>query len=123
MKPGCFLKSIIVITILVAGIMYIIQYKTGLFFEPGKKIVAGLIMDSWNDKFKYVKDTPEKIKLKHMLDSYIRNLNYENAPGDKEINKIVDLIKAAAQDSIITNSELDEISNNLKLKNNYERPE
>src|SRR5512135_2884200 len=98
MKPGCFLKSIILLTILVAGIMYIIQHKSVLFFEPGKKIVAPLIIESLNDEFGYVKNTPEKIKLKEILDSFIRNLKYENAPDEKGINKIVDMIKAAAKD-------------------------
>lgn len=122
MKPGCFLKSIILLTILVAGIMYIIQHKSVLFFEPGKKIVAPLIIESLNDEFGYVKNTPEKIKLKEILDSFIRNLKYENAPDEKGINKIVDMIKAAAKDSIITDSELTEISKNLEMKKNYERP-
>ncbi|HSD62556.1 MAG TPA: hypothetical protein VLB50_02125 [Ignavibacteriaceae bacterium] len=123
MKPGCFLKSIILLTILVAGIMYIVQHKSMLFFEPGKKIVAGLVMDNWKEEFGFVKNTPEKIKLKEMLHSYIKNLKYENAPDEKEIKRIADMIKTAARDSVITDIELGEISNNLKMKQDYERPE
>lgn len=117
------MKSIIVLTILIAAILYIIQHKAGLFFEPGKKIVTNFFMDKWDDEFKFVKDTPEKAELKNSLESYLKELKYEDVPEDKELNKIFDIVKVAAEDSVITGSELKEISNNLKLKNKNERPE
>lgn len=123
MKTGCFLKSIILITILVAAIMYIIQHKSGLFFEPGKKIFAGLLMDNWDEEFNYVKNTPEKIKLKNSLETFIKNVKYENIPEDSDLNKIVELVKNAVKDSLITDSELKEITDNLKIKMKNERPE
>lgn len=123
MKPGCFLKSIIILTILVAAIMYIVQHRSRLFFEPGKKIITGLLNDNLDKEFRYVKDTPEKARLKGMLESYVKSLKFESIPEDNKIDKIVALIKAAAKDSVITGSELDEISNNLNTKKNYERPE
>jgi hypothetical protein len=123
MKPGCFLKSIIILTILVAAIMYIIQHKSRLFFEPGKKMVTNLFMDKWDDEFKFVKDTPEKSELKKSLQTFLKDLKYENIPEDKELNNIVEMVKDAAKDSLITSSELKEISNTLKMKNENERPE
>lgn len=123
MKPGCFLKSIIVLTILIAAIMYIIQHRSGLFLEPGKKILTGFIKDDLNKEFSVVKDSPEKTELKNSLESYLKNLKAGNITGNEDINKIVDLVKQAVKDSVITASELKEISNNLKMKKSNERPE
>ena len=116
MKPGCFLKSIIILTILVAAIMYIIQHKSEVLFEPGKKIVAGFLIKDWNKNLVFVKNTPEKKKLKEKLESYIKDLKFRDVPEDKDINNIVEMIKSAVKDSIITSDELKEISNQLKIK-------
>jgi len=123
MKSGCFIKSIIVLTILIAAIMYIIQHRSGLFLEPGKKILTGFIKDDLDKEFSTVKDSPEKTELKNSLESYLKNLKAENIPGNDDLNRIFDLVKHAVKDSVITASELNEISNNLKMKKSNERPE
>jgi hypothetical protein len=123
MKPGCFLKSIIVLTILVAVILYIFQHKSRLFLEPGKKIVADLFINNWDDEFSYVKNTPEKTELKESLVSYIKNLKYEDIQEDNDLDKLFAMVNGAAKDSVITGGELKEILNNLKMKNKNERPE
>jgi len=122
MKPGCFLKSVIVLTIIVAAIMYIIQHKSELFFHQSKKVLSELYFEDWDKEFKYVKNTPEKSELKNSLRNFIDSLEIKNIPDKKEIDRIVNMVKAAALDSIISSAELKEISKNLKqLKN--ERPE
>lgn len=103
--------------------MYIIQHRSGLFLEPGKKILTGFIKDDLNKEFSVVKDSPEKTELKNSLESYLKNLKAGNITGNEDINKIVDLVKQAVKDSVITASELKEISNNLKMKKSNERPE
>ena len=122
MKPGCFLKTIIILTILVAAIMYIIQHKSDIFFKQGKKIIAEAILDDWDREFNYVKDTPEKSELKDSLWSYIENIKPQNIPDDKKIDSIMNMVRSAALDSIISKAELKEISKDLLLLKN-ERPE
>lgn len=114
MKPGCFLKSIIILTILVAAILYIIQHKSELFFEPGKKILVNAFLDDWESNFNYVKNTPEKSELKNTLKNFIDSLSIEEIPDDSEINRIAGMVKSAAADSIISRRELLEISEKLK---------
>jgi hypothetical protein len=114
MKPGCFLKSIIILTILVAAVLYIIQHKSELFLEPGKKIVVNAFLDDWENNFNYVKNTPEKSELKNTLKSFIDSLSIKKIPDDTEINKIAGMVQSAAADSIISRSELMEISDKLK---------
>jgi hypothetical protein len=122
MKPGCFLKSIIILTIIVAAIMYIIQHKSELFFEHGKKIIAGTFLDNWNEQFNYVKDTPEKAELKNSLKTYIDSLKPKDIPDEKDIDNILNMVRSAASDSIISKDELRDISKKLTLLKN-ERPE
>lgn len=122
MKSGCFLKSIIILTILIAAILYIVQHKSELFFKPGKKIISGVFMDNWDKDFNFVKNTPEKSELRQSLKTFIDSLKMKDIPDEKELDKIALMVKAAAVDSIISASELKEISENLKLLKN-ERPE
>jgi hypothetical protein len=38
MKKGCFIKGVVIVTILIAAVVYIIQYKLDdWFFKPAKK--------------------------------------------------------------------------------------
>ncbi len=122
MKPGCFLKSIIVLTIIVATILYIIQHKSELFFVPGKKIIAGAFTENWDKQFDFVKDTPEKSELKRTIKAYIDSLKLNDIPDDDAIDRIASLVKAAASDSIFSADEIKEISKKLKQIKN-ERPE
>jgi len=114
MKPGCFLKSIIILTIIVAAIMYIIQHRSELFLEPGRKMITSVFNDDWDENFNYVKDTPEKNELKNALKAYIDTLKLKSIPDDKEINRIAGMVQRAAADSLITKTELKEISQKLR---------
>lgn len=114
MKPGCFLKSIIVLTILIAAVLYIVQYKSDLFLKPGKKIIVNAFLDDWDSNFNYVKNTPEKSELKNTLKSFIDSLSLNEIPDDSELKRIAGMVKSAAADSIISRRELMEISEKLK---------
>lgn len=118
MKPGCFLKSIIILTIFIAAILYIVQHKSELFFKPGKKIISGVFMDNWDKNFSFVRNTAEKSELKQSLKTFIDSLKLKDIPDEEKLDKIVNMVSAAAADSIISASELKEISENLKLLKN-----
>jgi hypothetical protein len=122
MKPGCFLKSIIILTVLVAVILYIIQHKSELFSEPGKKIVTGVLINDLDKQLSSVRNTPEKIELRESLKSYLDSLKIKDISEENELGKIFQMLKSATADSLISEEELKEISNNLKLIKD-ERPE
>ncbi len=115
MKPGCFLKSIIALTIIVAAIAYIIQHKSGLFFNSGKKIFTEAFVNNWDDELDYVRNSPEKNKLKDSLKAFLDSLKLQDIPDEKNIDRIAQMVRSASADSIISDSELKVISNNLKL--------
>lgn len=118
MKPGCFIKSIIVLTIIVAAIAYIIQHKSGFLFDSGKKIMTEAFLNDWDQSFAYVKNTPDKSRLKDSLKSFIETIKMQNLPADKELDRIFKMVQTAAADSVISDSDLEIISNNLKLIKN-----
>lgn len=118
MKTGCFIKSVIILTILIAAILYIIQHRSELFINPAKKIVSGVLMDNWDEEYKFVKDTPEKYELKNTVKSFIENLKLKNMPEENKLDNIVQMVDSAAVDSIITSDELKKISEKINLLKN-----
>ncbi len=114
MKPGCFLKSIIIITIIVAAIAYIVQYKSGLFFDRGKKIFTETFLNDWDGSLDHVKDSQAKSDLKDSLKLYLDSIHIQNIPAKEEIGRIMKMVQEAVADSIISDSELKVISNNLE---------
>ena len=72
MKKGCFIKAIIVLTIVVASITYILQNKfNDYIFTPGKKIILPLFVKEFKSKLTYVKDSPQKDSLYVMLKTFM----------------------------------------------------
>ena len=123
MKKGCFVKSVVVLTIFIAAILYLIQNHLDTIVKPGKKIIKNLALTDIEDNLAYVKSSPEKDSLLVLFDDYlskkldkIKNLSEKN--GDKtEINvdELLDQIKPyIINDSIIDAKELSEIKTIIK---------
>ena len=117
MKKGCFLKSIFILTILVAAILYIIQNHLDDIVKPGKKIIKDLVMSDIEDDFAYVKSGSEKDSLKNILENYLTE-KIENADkiSDKDIDWLIDSVKFVVRDSIITREDLNKIKNLIEQK-------
>ncbi len=113
MKKGCFVKTIIFLTILTAVILYLAKYKFNEFiFNPGKRLVVGQI----NREFKKIKDSPEKESLKVQLDNYIMGIKSLDSLNNKKLNTFVDSLKIALEDSAISKKEYRSLSHILKDK-------
>ncbi len=121
MKRGCFIKTIIIVTILIASGLYIIENKFDEFFlEPGKKFIAELAEKGINDNLNKIVDSPEKDSLSIMMKSYIsefkemKSFKFSSEEGEK----FIDLLESSSEDSILTSNELREISKIMeKIKN------
>ena len=118
MKKGCFVKSIIVLTILVAAILYIVQNHLDAILKPGKKILKNLVLSDVENDLAYVKASPEKDSLLVLLDDYIdkkfdkiKNLSEKNDENiEINIDKFIDSISIyVIKDSLIDKNELSEI--------------
>ena len=123
MKKGCFLKIIIILTILIAAILYVVENHFDDFIrKPGEKIIKDLVFKDVNREMEYVKNSPEKDSLKVMINSFIYNkIHKEHSLNTGEIEDIVDSVKEVLKDSAISPAELE----NLKLifmKEVNERP-
>jgi hypothetical protein len=123
MKKGCFIKGVVIVTILIAAVVYIIQYKLDdWFFKPAKIIIISEVAENWENEFRYINDSAQKDSLKMLLIYYLENVksmkdvvNLDEEFFIKEFNKIV-------EDSIITDNEISLLTSQLKKENN-EKPE
>ncbi len=113
MKKSCFIRSIIILTILTAVILYLINHKfSELVVNPGKHLIINQI----NKDFEYVKDTPEKDSLKLLINNYIFKIKNLNNLSDKTVGDFADSLQNALQDSIIDRREFNSLSRLLKRK-------
>jgi hypothetical protein len=121
MKKGCFIKSIVIFTILLAAGLYIIENKFDEFFlEPGKKYLADLIEIGINEDLNKIAESSEKDSLNSLIKGYLsdfknsKSASFSSKDGEGFVNKI----KNAAEDSILTAEELNVISKILEQLRN-----
>jgi hypothetical protein len=108
MKKGCFIKSIVILTIFVAAITYIIQYKSEEWIvTPGKKILTPVIEKAFLNDLQYVQESPEKDSLFKIVGSFIKEIDLLKENDSLKIN-FFNRINLIVADSIVTVSELDE---------------
>ncbi len=120
MKKGCFLKFIIIFTIVLASILYLVQNKFDeLFLEPGKELVLSVIEENWNSELGYVNDSPEKDSLKTLLQFYISGIESTEFLSDERAEAVINYLEQTFKDSLIDYEELSHINKLIKyaLKN------
>lgn len=120
MKKSCFLKFIIIFTIVLASILYLVQNKFDeLFLEPGKKLVLSVIEENWNSELGYVNDSPEKDSLKNLLQFYISGIESTEFLSDERAEAVINYLEQTFKDSLIDYEELSHINKLIKyaLKN------
>lgn len=107
MKKGCFLKFIVIFTILVAVILYIVQNKFDEFFvKPGKKILLSLLNDKWDEELSYVKENEEKDALKKLINDYLMQINSRDDLSDDKTAAIIEQLGITVKDSVVDTTEL-----------------
>jgi hypothetical protein len=120
LKKGCFLKFIIIFTIVLASILYLVQNKFDeLFLEPGKKLVLSVIEENWNSELGYINDSPEKDSLKTLLQFYISGIESTEFLSDERAEAVINYLEQTFKDSLIDYEELSLINKLIKyaLKN------
>ena len=120
MKKGCFLKFIIIFTIVLAAIIYLVQNKfDDLFLKKGKEFVLSVIEENWNTELGYVTDSPEKDSLKNLLHFYISGIESTEYLTDQRTEAVINYLEQTFKDSLIEIEELSHINKLIKyaLKN------
>jgi hypothetical protein len=120
LKKGCFVKAVIIVTVLLAVVLFLLQnYFDELILKPGEKIIKGLVFKGVIKEMEHVKESPEKDSLRVLLDNFIQrkfkkkeNINING----EEINQLADSVKKAFADSMLSADELEKIKKLLESK-------
>ena len=120
MKKGCFLKIIIILTILIAVVLYVVEnHFDDLIRKPGEKIIKDLVFKDVNREMEFVKSSPEKDSLKSLINSYVfEKIHNEHRFNSSEIENLVDSVKAVLKDSTISSYELKHLNSIFKKEIN-----
>lgn len=117
MKKGCFIKSIVILTIFVASITYIVQNKLDEWIiKPVKKIILPMVENSFSKEFEYVKDTPEKDSVLIYIRDFFEGIDFKTG-NDSSKQEFWNAVKEIVSDSIITKLELEDLKKIPRLKN------
>lgn len=122
MKKGCFVKIIVILTILVAAVLYIFQHHfDDWVVDPAKKFFSELFVSGLDEELKFVVETPEKDSLRAILKGYLQDKFSETKElSNKDLDWLADSIKSITIDSIISKDDLDKINKLIQSKG-YER--
>jgi len=113
MRKSCFIRAIIILTILTAVILYLVTHKFNeVILNPGKSLIINRI----NRDLEYVKDSPEKDSLQILIKGYILGIKKVDNISDKSIGEFIDTLKVALRDSVIDKREYQSLYNILKTK-------
>ena len=107
MKKGCFLKFIIIFTIILAVSLYIVQNKfEEIFLDPGKNLFLNTLEVSWENNLNYVKDSAAKEALKSLLKHYISKLKSAQNLSSDRTKEIIKYLETTFKDSLVEQIEL-----------------
>lgn len=117
MKKGCFVKSIIIITIIVAAILYIIENKFDDFvLIPAKNIFIPVLTKGIDKEMEGLKPSAEKDSLQILIHDYLAAIKEKSIPSKDSIEEVINTVKTALADSIVTPKELIEIKKLMEIK-------
>ena len=115
MKKGCFIQSFIVITILVAAIVYIIQFKLDDWIvKPGKKLILSEVAKNWENEDDYILESSEKDSLKTLMKYYTENIKTIEDVVNLDQEFFLNELNLAIEDSLISENELSKLTSLLK---------
>ena len=113
MKKSCFIRVIIILTILTAIVLYIINHKfNDIILNPSKRLLVSQI----NRDLNYVKDTPEKDSLQVLIKDYITGIKHIDNLSDESLRTFIDSLQEALKDSTIDSMEYKSLYSILKSK-------
>ncbi len=115
MRKGCFVKIIVILTILTAAVLYIVQTKfNDWFLTPGKNFIKSVLNENIDEKLNFVSAGPGKDSLRIILNNFIDSINSVDQISEEQLNRIKYFIEDAAADSMIESEELHDLKVLLK---------
>ena len=121
MKKGCFIQSVVIVTILIAVAVYIIKYKLDDWLvKPGKELILTELSNNWEKETAYIKESVEKDSLKSLMKYYLENIKTMKEVVNLEQDIFVSEFEVAIEDSLITDKEISKLTLLMK-KEQYEK--
>ena len=115
MKKGCFVKTIIFLTVITAVLLYLINHKfSALITNPGKDF----LISQMNKEMRFVRSSPEKDSLKNLITVYVKKMKSLDKVSEHQIGDFADSLKIALKDSVINESEYKNLYHILNRKEN-----
>ena len=119
MKKGCFIKSVVILTIIIAAAIYIIQNNfDDWFLEPGKKMLVKQIAENWKTEASFIKDSAQKDSVGIMLTYYFKNIKTMEEVVNLENDLFLLEFENVIEDSFVTENELSKLTQILKKEEN-----
>ncbi len=113
MKKGCFVKTIVVLTIFTAVLLYIVNRRfNDVLLNPSKSLIINQIYRDLN----YVKETPQKDSLQILIKGYISGVKKIDEIPENTISEFIDTLKDALKDSTIDSVDYAKLYKILKHK-------
>lgn len=117
MKKGCFIKSVIILTILVAAILYIVENKFDDFIlKPAKEIFIPTISKEIDKDLNKIKPSRERDSLKILINNYLSDIKENSSISKDKIEDVAKSIESSLKDSVVTPTELNKIKKLMDLK-------
>jgi len=121
MKKGCFIQSVVIVTILIAVAIYIIKYKLDDWLvKPGKELILTELSNNWEKETAYIKESVEKDSLKSLMKYYLENIKTMKEVVNLEQDIFLSEFEVAIEDSLITDKEISKLTLLMK-KEQYEK--
>ncbi len=139
MKKGCFLKSIVVLTIIIAAILYLVEHKyKDLIVNPGKGLLKSIALTEVDKKFDNVKETPQKDSLQILIKEFVENkinkigenkdstkegkkninIKFDDDEIDAKMEMLMDSLNVYLKDNIVDDTDLQKVIELLKENSN-----
>jgi len=119
MKKSCFIQAVVIVTILVAAIIYIIQYKLDdWFIKPAKNILVSEAAENWENEVKHIKDSAQKDSLKALLFYYIENIKSTEEVVNLDTEVFLKELNQVTEDSTISDEDISKLTLLLKKEQN-----
>lgn len=108
MKKGCFIKVIVLFTILIAVLVYLFKYKYDDFvLSPVKSFIATNITEDLKSRFEFVENNEAKDSLLNFVNDYILSIkNFEDLKKNR-LNDLINSTENIFSDSLITIEEFE----------------
>lgn len=117
MKTGCFLKTIVFTTIVLAVIFYLFINKYEDYVaKPVRKFIIGMITSDIKDKVETINSSPEKDSLLSYIDYAGERLLELKVINENTFAPIADSLRTYIKDNVIVPEELNKLKSLFEEK-------